>query len=102
MVYFTNMKAALVRYEKFIVQRRYTIEISVHQVNESAKYPDGLKWGLICFDNKTKKKVLFDNHHPKGPHIHLDGEELSYEFIDLDKLITDFRKMVLEHIGVKL
>jgi hypothetical protein len=32
----------------------------------------------------------------------LDGKELSYEFIDLDKLITDFKKMVLEHIGVKL
>lgn len=43
-----------------------------------------------------------DNHHPKGPHIHLDNIEIPYEFISLDKLVDDFRKLILEHLGVQI
>jgi len=43
-----------------------------------------------------------DNHHPKGPHIHLDDEELEYEFKNLDKLVEDFRKLIREHMGVTI
>jgi hypothetical protein len=78
------------------------VEISVHQVSKSPKYPDGLKWGLICFDRLSTKRVLMDNHHPKGPHIHIDDQELAYGFTDLDQLVMDFRKLVTEHMGVQL
>ena len=96
------MKAILVRHEKFIVRRRYTIEISVHQVQRSGKYKDGLKWGLICIDRETGMKVLMDNHHPKGPHIHVDVHVLHYEFRGLDQLVRDFRQLVTEHMGVQI
>lgn len=96
------MKATLIRHEKFIVRRRYVIEISVHQLPKSAKYSDGLKWGLICVDQKSGRKVLMDNHHPKGPHIHIDDDELEYNFKGLDQLVTDFRRLVLEHLGVQI
>jgi hypothetical protein len=96
------MKATLVRYEKFIVRRRYTVEISVHQVPQSGKYEDGLKWGLICVDRVTDMKVLMDNHHPKGPHIHIDTKELPYEFRNLDQLVRDFRKLITEHMGIQI
>lgn len=43
-----------------------------------------------------------DNHHPKGPHVHVDDKEISYSFIDLDQLIVDFRRLILEHMGVTL
>jgi len=43
-----------------------------------------------------------DNHHPKGPHVHLDERELPYEFSNEDKLIDDFKKLVLEHLEVKI
>ncbi len=43
-----------------------------------------------------------DNHHPKGPHIHLDDVEVIYQFIDLDKLVNDFRRLVVEHMGVQI
>ena len=43
-----------------------------------------------------------DNHHPKGPHIHLDDEELEYKFKNLDKLVEDFRKLIREHMGVTI
>jgi hypothetical protein len=96
------MKAVLVRHEKFIVRRRYLIEISVHQVPRSEKYKDGLKWGLICVDQAAGKRIIMDNHHPKGPHIHVDQQELAYEFNGLDQLVDDFRRMIFEHMGVQI
>lgn len=96
------MKAKLVRHEKFIVRRRYIIEISVYQVPKSTKYEQGLKWGLICADRVTSKRVLMDNHHPKGPHIHIDEDELPYDFVSLDQLVIDFRSLVVEHMGVQI
>lgn len=99
---YTYMKANLVRHEKFIVRRRYVVEISVHQVAKSDRYSDGLKWGLICVDQVTGRRVLMDNHHPKGPHIHVDKDELPYDFRGLDQLVTDFRRLVNEHLGVQI
>lgn len=94
------MKATLVRHEKFIVKRRFVIEITVHQVQKSNRYSDGLKWGLICVDQQRGTKVLMDNHHPKGPHVHIDDEELPYEFRNLDQLVADFRRLINEYMGV--
>ncbi len=102
LVYNTNMKATLIRHEKFIVRRRYIVEISVHQIAKSERNKDGLKWGLICVDQVTGQKVLMDNHHPKGPHIHIDETELPYDFRGLDQLVSDFRNLINEHIGVKI
>ena len=96
------MKAILVRHEKFIVRRRFVVEISVHQMPESERYKDGLKWGLICVDQVNGRRVLMDNHHPKGPHIHIDDDELPYDFHGLDQLITDFRRLINEHMGVRI
>lgn len=96
------MKATLIRHEKFTVRRRYIVEISVHQVPKSEKYRDGLKWGLICVDRVDGQKVLMDNHHPKGPHIHIDDVELPYDFRGLDQLVVDFRRLITEHMGVKI
>jgi hypothetical protein len=92
----------LVRREKFTVRRRYIVEITVHELPRSARYRDGLKWGLICVDRVSGKKILMDNHHPKGPHIHVNDEELPYAFTDLDQLVIDFRRLVNEHLGVQI
>ena len=43
-----------------------------------------------------------DNHHPKGPHVHLDDRELHYDFVNDEKLFDDFEQLVLDHMGVKL
>ena len=102
MVYYTYMKARLVRHEKFIVRRRYLVELTVHQIQHSEKYADGFKYGLICIDQISGKRVLMDNHHPKGPHTHIDAKEMPYEFKNLDQLIEDFRRLILEHLGVQI
>ena len=96
------MKAILRIHEKYRFKDRYLIEMSFYEVNEKKRYPHGVKYGLICLDTKTGNKVLMDNHHPKGDHIHLDKKEISYYFSTPEKLIEDFKKLVLEHLGVKL
>lgn len=96
------MKARLRYYVKSMIQGRYVVEFSIHEVGKSARYPDGIKYGLICKDMKTGNSVLFDNHHPKGPHIHLNDAESTYVYVSDDQLITDFESMVFTHLGVKL
>lgn len=96
------MKAELRFYIKDTIQGRYVLELSIHDVGKSKQYPDGIKYGLICFDTKTKKRVLMDNHHPKGPHIHIDNDESDYAYTSDEKLIDDFNKLVLQHLGVKI
>lgn len=96
------MKAILRIYEKYRFKDRYIIEITLHEVNEIKQYPQGVKYGLICIDTKTGDKVLMDNHHPKGNHIHINNKEISYKFLTPDKLIEDFKNLVLEHLGIKL
>ncbi len=96
------MKAVRVFWQKARLQDRYILEMSIHHVGKSPRYPEGLKYGLILVDTKTGKRFLMDNHHPKGPHIHVDDEELSYKFIDENRLIKDFKSLALTYMGVKL
>lgn len=96
------MKATLKYSKKLNIKNRYVIELMIHEITDVKKYPDGIKYGLICFDIKTKKRVLLDNHHPKGPHIHIDNTELPYEFVSEDKLIEDFKSLVFEHLEIKI
>ena len=96
------MKARLIFREKNTVRERFIVEYRIHDVGKSRRYPDGLKYAIICFDTKTQKRVLMDNHHPKGHHLHIDDEELPYEFSNIDSLVEDFKKLVFNHLGVRL
>lgn len=78
------------------------MEQSIHAVPLDNRYPDGVKYSLIFLDSKTGDRVLLDNHQPKGPHVHLGQEEISYEYVDDERLLTDFKLFVLQHMGVKL
>ena len=96
------MKAHLRYYVKNKVHDRYVIELSIYEVGISSKYPDGIKYGLICKDLKNGDYVLLDNHHPKGPHMHINNREFAYEYTDDESLINDFEMIVLKELGVKL
>ena len=45
---------------------------------------------------------MMDNHHPKGPHIHVNDDEFKYDYVNDEKLIEDLQKRVLKELGVKL
>ena len=96
------MKAALLYWHKARLQGRYVLEMEIHRVGKSATYREGVKYGLVLVDARTGRRVLMDNHHPKGPHIHLDEREIPYRYVDEERLVKDFKTLVLEHMGVKL
>ncbi len=96
------MKARLRYYAKNRLHDRYVMELSIYDVGVSAKYPDGIRYGLICKDLKGGSFVLLDNHHPKGPHMHIDDKEFPYVYVSDEKLIEDFKKLALKELGVKL
>ena len=43
-----------------------------------------------------------DNHHPKGPHVHVNDTEFTYDYVSDDQLIEDFKMLVLKELGLKL
>lgn len=96
------MKAMLLFHQKQRFQSRLLLETTIHEVGLSHRYPDGIKYGLLLLDLETKRRVLMDNHHPKGPHVHLDETEIPYEYKSDEKLIEDFKTLVLDHIGVAI
>ncbi len=96
------MKASLVYWHKARLRGRYVLEMEIYKVGKSARYKDGVKYGLILADLHSEKRVLMDNHHPKGPHVHVNEQELSYLYVDEDKLIKDFKELVLANMGVKI
>jgi len=96
------MKARLAFWQKARLQSRYILEMKIYEIRRSSRCKDGVRYGLILVDLVTGRRVLMDNHHPKGPHIHLDDREFQYGFVNEEKLIEDFKRIVFEHIGVKL
>ena len=97
------MRAESVFHQKFYLEgQRYLVEMEVLRVDDQARYPEGLRYGLICIDRTTGMKVLMDNHYPKGHHRHVDEKEMPYDYLGLEQLIQDFRDLVNSEMGVKL
>lgn len=96
------MKAKLVYWHKARIHDRYILEMEIFKVAKCARYPNGIKYGLILTDPRTGKSVLMDNHHPKGHHIHLNAKEIAYEYVNEDKLVEDFKELVLANMEVKI
>jgi len=67
----------------------------IWQVPRSPSRPEGIRYRLAYIRKDSESPlVLYDNHHPKGHHKHLRGEQLPYEFAGVEKLIEDFEKDV--------
>ena len=64
-------------------------ELKIWKIPKSKDYPRGIKYALflVC---EGLVIIGFDNHKPKGPHIHLGENELAYDFKNEEKLIEDF------------
>jgi hypothetical protein len=96
------MSSRILYWQKAKIQERYLIELKIYEIGDPVRYPDGVKFSLICIDLETGRQVLMDNHHPKGAHTHLDDVEIAYKFTDVTSLMADFKNLVLEHLEVKL
>lgn len=72
-------------------------ELRTVEVPKSDDYPLGLKYSLFLVEKRSGRVLVgFDNHRPKGPHMHLRGKELAYEFKNEEQLVDDFWRLVQE------
>ncbi len=66
-------------------------ELKVWQVPKNRNFPEGIKYSLFLVDQKTGEVVIgFDNHKPKGHHMHVGEQEQLYSFRNSEQLIDDF------------
>lgn len=75
-------------------------ELVIWKVRPNRRQPEGVRYRLALIRQGEKAPtVLYDNHHPKGHHRHLEGIEESYNFVNVDRLLDDFQADVERAIG---
>ena len=65
-------------------------------------FPDGYRFSWIAYDSeKETNRVLFDCHHPKGPHFHIDHdpEGQPFEWKSLEAAYDLFFEKIRERFG---
>jgi hypothetical protein len=88
-----HTKARLTHVFKVIDEAKGIEEGKVWEVPPDAKNPDGIRYRLVFIPAGSKTPaVLYDNHHPKGHHKHIDGQEIAYEFSGIESLLEDFQR----------
>lgn len=84
-------KTILIFHEKLSLNSGLVSERKIWRIAKSNRYPLGFRYRLVLADPKTHHVLLlYDNHWPKGPHVHLDNKERPYDFMSLERLLTDF------------
>jgi len=63
---------------------------SITRIKPDKWRPHGIRYRLAWIQN-GECRVLFDNHHGKQDHYHVDGLEKEYPFASAEKLWLDFR-----------
>jgi hypothetical protein len=65
------------------------IDIAIDEIAADRWRPHGVRYRFAWVE-KGKCRVLFDNHHGKQDHCHIDGIEREYHFVSVEKLYDDF------------
>jgi len=73
--------------------RRAIFEMVVWKVPTTRLYPQGIKY-RAWFSENGEMIFGFDNHQPKGPHLHIGDIEIGYLFRGIDELMKDIRVMI--------
>jgi hypothetical protein len=79
-------RAELILREKIIDEAGNLVELVIWAA------PSGVRYRLAFIKHGDRIPiVLYDNHHPKGPHRHVAGIEEPYPYTNVDRLLADFR-----------
>ncbi len=65
------------------------IEYSVTKIRADKYRPHGVRYRLAWIQG-GRCRVLFDNHHGKTDHFHVDGKEQGYVFRTVEALFDAF------------
>jgi hypothetical protein len=76
-----------------ILDEENFLEIAYYEIKADQFRPHGWRYRLAWIQ-QGRCRVLFDNHHGKADHNHIDGQELSYAFTGVEQLIADFVGLV--------
>lgn len=68
-------------------------EIVIHKVPASVHYPEGIKYRAWLSESGVTV-FGFDNHKPKGPHLHIGDQEVGYVFRGITELRKDVEAMI--------
>ena len=90
------MRAKLLLKQKSTDAEGHLKELVVWSVPVTEGHPEGVRYRMAFIpEGEEKPTVLYDNHHPKGHHKHIEGKESPYHFTTVDHLIEDFKKDIL-------
>lgn len=92
------MKAINILHQKVALKhesgdRLAVFEIVIWQVPRSSDFPDRVKY-RAWLSEAGKTLFGFDNHVPKGPHLHVRDVEVGYVFRGLESLREDIIAMI--------
>jgi hypothetical protein len=92
------MKAVKLFHQKIGLEHKQDKRIAVFEfvvwkVPVSAAYPEGIKFRAWLSDAGATL-FGFDNHKPKGPHLHYRDTELGYVYRGLSELKEDVIAMI--------
>ena len=89
----TKEKAELIIHQKLTSSKGLISELSIWKLKASERYPDGIRYRLILVDPASGfVHLLFDNHWPKGHHVHVGEKEEPYHFTSVVNLVQEFRE----------
>jgi len=89
------MKAVVLLKQKLTDADGDLWELVVWKVPVDTRHPEGVRYRLAFIPRDyDRPAVLFDNHHPKGHHKHIEVAESAYAFVDLKQLIEDFQRTI--------
>jgi hypothetical protein len=87
----TMPRAIPIRREKVIDEQGNIVELAIWKVPPTRENAAGIRYRLAFVRRgQAVPAVLYDCHPPKGHHRHREGIEESYNFVDVDHLLTDF------------
>lgn len=74
-------------------ERFAIFEFVIWQVAKTKDYPNGIKYRAWLSEN-GETLLGFDNHKPKGPHLHIGDREIGYVFRGFPELKNDIIAMI--------
>ena len=69
------------------------VEVKIWQVPMTGDKPHGVKISVVYIKN-GKRLIGYDNAEGRGYHRHELGREEAYRFVDIWKMLDDFKKDV--------
>lgn len=91
------MKAKLILHTKEM-KGDEIVEAKVWQVPKSGDKPHGVKFSIVYIKN-GKRLIGYDNAEDRGYHRHLTDREEAYRFVDIWRLLDDFKQDVQDIRG---